>query len=80
MTRVLTEDQLIEAGMTALYEALGVVNAVRFLRLLAPGTGDYTAERQALLGNPTLEELLALRDAMRAAGELPVPPEQRTGS
>lgn len=41
--------ELRQAGFRALAEALGWVNAVRFLRQYDPGTGDYTDERDALL-------------------------------
>jgi hypothetical protein len=30
----------------------------RFLQQFDPGHGDYTAQRYAILGNPTLDELM----------------------
>ena len=41
--------ELRQAGFRALVEALGWVNAVRFIRQYDPGSGNYTEERQALL-------------------------------
>ena len=46
-------------AMRVLYRELGVVNAVRFLRQFTPGFGDYTAERQLWLGEPSLDDLIA---------------------
>ena len=43
-------------GLRALVEALGVVDTARFLHQYGPGRGDYTAERDSLLGDPSLEE------------------------
>ena len=36
-------------GFRALVDALGWVNAVRFLRQYETGTGNYTSERDAIL-------------------------------
>lgn len=44
-------------GHAALVRALGVVGALRFLSQFTTGRGDYTAEREAFLGDETLEEL-----------------------
>ena len=53
-----TTEELRAAGFRALVEAVGVADAIRFVRLHCPGEGDYTAEREAMLRNPTVEELL----------------------
>lgn len=46
--------ELYRLGVTALDSALGPIESLRFLRLLDPGSGDYTAERQARQdANPT---------------------------
>ena len=50
--------ELRQTGFRALTEAIGWVNAVRFLRQLDPGSGDYTEERQALLPDWDAETLL----------------------
>lgn len=44
-------------GHAALVRELGVVGALRFLSQFTTGRGDYTAEREAFLGDETLEEL-----------------------
>jgi len=44
-------------GHAALVRALGVVGALRFVGQFTTGRGDYTAEREAFLGDETLEEL-----------------------
>ncbi len=40
----------------ALTEKLGIVGMIRFLQQNETGYGDYTKEREELLGNPSLEE------------------------
>ena len=44
-------------GHAALVRALGVVGALRFLNQFTTGHGDYTAERDDLLGDGSLEDL-----------------------
>ena len=44
-----TPIELYRLGVAALDQALGPVQSLRFLRLLDPGSGDYTAERQTKL-------------------------------
>ena len=65
-TEYRTLEDLREAGMAALVKELGPIDAVRFLRIFRPGKGDYTAERDQILGDPSLEELFAQLDALRA--------------
>lgn len=48
-TLITNPTELRNRGFQALAEALGWVNAVRFLRLYDPGSGDYTEERKMLL-------------------------------
>ena len=43
-------------GLRALVAALGVADTARFLHQYGPGRGDYTAERDGLLGDPNLED------------------------
>ena len=45
-------------GLRALVSALGVADTARFLHQYGPGRGDYTAERDELLGDPSLEEAI----------------------
>lgn len=49
--------ELRQRGFRALADALGWVNAVRFLREYDPGSGNYTEERVTLLPDMSIEEL-----------------------
>jgi hypothetical protein len=55
--RQLTDEELRQAGYDALLRELGVSGFVRFIRLVSPGVGDYTEERQEWLGNETVEQI-----------------------
>jgi len=48
-TLITSQSELRHRGFQALTEALGWVNAVRFLRQYDPGSGNYTEERRTLL-------------------------------
>ena len=52
-----TSAEIRRAGLAAVAQALGPVGLARFLHLYEGGEGDYTAERDALLGTPTVDEL-----------------------
>ena len=41
-----------------LYSELGVVNTVRFLSQFTVGYGDYTEERDLLLANKSLDQII----------------------
>lgn len=49
MTGILPPVELRKQGFTALVQALGWINAVRFLQEYESGPGDYTKERDAIL-------------------------------
>ena len=53
-----TLPELRQAGIEALVKALGPVGMARFLQQFDPGRGDYTAERDRILGSPTVDELV----------------------
>ena len=53
-----TPSELRRVGIDALVKALGPVGMARFLQQFDPGHGDYTAERHAILGTPTVDELV----------------------
>jgi hypothetical protein len=53
-----TPNELRRAGLAALNEKLGPVDAIRFIQQFDLGSGDYTAERATLLGSPTVDNLL----------------------
>ena len=56
---ITNHSELRKRGFRALADALGWVNAVRFLREYDPGSGNYTEERSALLPDLSLEDLTA---------------------
>jgi hypothetical protein len=56
-TSTLSLDEIRRAGLEALHRELGPVGMVRFLQQFENGSGDYTAERAELLGNPTVGEI-----------------------
>ena len=60
-----TPERLRQAGIAALVDALGPVDATNFLRLFDAGEGDYSAERHSLLGDPDVGQLMAELDAWR---------------
>jgi hypothetical protein len=53
-----TPAELRRVGLDALVKALGPIGMARFLQQFDLGHGDYTAERHAILGNPTVDELM----------------------
>lgn len=54
----LTPLQLRRKGLEALREALGVVGMVRFLQQFDQGSGDYTRDRNQLLEDVTIEDMM----------------------
>jgi hypothetical protein len=53
-----TPVELRRVGIDALVKALGPVGMARFLQQFDSGHGDYTAQRYAIPGNPTVDELM----------------------
>jgi hypothetical protein len=53
-----TPAELRRAGIDALVKALGPVGMARFLQQFDLAHGDYTADRDRILGNPTVDELM----------------------
>ncbi len=62
-TLITNQSELRHRGFQALTEALGWVNAVRFLRQYDPGSGNYTEERRTLL--PDWDASTLVREARR---------------
>jgi hypothetical protein len=58
-SRQKTLDEVCRAGLAALAKALGPVDMIRFLQQFDLGNGDYTKERFKILGNPSVNDLLA---------------------
>ncbi len=53
----LSLNEIRKKGIDILTEKLGTVGMIRFLQQSETGSGDYTHERENILGNPTPEEL-----------------------
>ncbi len=53
-----TPAELRRAGIDALVRVLGPVEMARFLQQFDPGRGDYTTDRDRILGNPTVNDLM----------------------
>jgi hypothetical protein len=51
--------EITVTGIRVLCREMGAVNAARFLNQFTTGLGDYTEERDQLIGEPTVDELLA---------------------
>ena len=68
-----TPIELYRLGVAALDQTLGPVESLRFLRLLDPGSGDYTTERQTRTDqNPSgVDELCDKIRASRTTNQTP---------
>jgi hypothetical protein len=62
-TLITNQSELRNRGFQALTEALGWVNAVRFLRQYDPGSGNYMEERRTLL--PDWDASTLVREARK---------------
>jgi hypothetical protein len=51
--------EITQQALALLTKELGIVNTVRFLNQFTAGYGDYTAERDALFADVTLDEILS---------------------
>lgn len=68
----MTMKPLVEINQQAirlLYQELGIVDAVRFLRQFTAGFGDYTKERDALFAGKSLQEIVG--EIEQQKGNLP---------
>jgi len=68
-TMPLTE--LTTATIKLLCREIGVVNTVRFINQFTIGYGNYTAEREQLIGNLTVDEIVAEIKRKRHSSKLP---------
>ena len=57
--------ELTEEATAILIREMGVVNALRFLNQVRPGSGDYTKERAAQLDNLSLGEITSAIQSKR---------------
>ncbi len=63
---------LIEVNQQAislLYKELGVVDAVRFLKLFTQGYGNYTQEREVLFANKSIDDIVSEIEKRRKAAK-----------
>jgi len=65
ITEVKTLAEINQHAIRLLYKELGVVDAVRFLKQFTVGFGDYTKEREVLLGSKTLDQIIDEIEQMR---------------
>ncbi|HLJ56260.1 MAG TPA: hypothetical protein VKT77_14560 [Chthonomonadaceae bacterium] len=49
--------QVRASAVQVLCREIGVVNTLRFLNEMSPGSGDYTKERDQLFGHLTVDEI-----------------------
>lgn len=54
-----TPEQIRKKGLDALNEALGPVDAARFIRLFDKGSGDYTAEKENMCADLAIDDIVA---------------------
>ena len=52
-----TLNRIREEGISVLNKKLGPVDTIRFLQQFDTGYGDYTRERENILGNPPVDEI-----------------------
>lgn len=58
-TTMMPLTELTHTAIHVLCKELGVVNTARFLNQFTTDYGDYTHERDMLVGNPTVDTLMA---------------------
>jgi len=68
ITEVKPLTEINQQAIHLLYQELGVINAVRFLKQFTVGFGDYTKEREVLFGSKTLDQILNEIEQMRKLG------------
>jgi len=58
-TQTMTQQQIRMTGIKILSQYMGVTEMIRFLQQTETGYGDYTKERNKIIGDPSLEDLVA---------------------
>ncbi|MFN3310061.1 MAG: hypothetical protein ACK44E_12715 [Anaerolineales bacterium] len=51
--------EINQRAIRLLYQELGAIDAVRFLKQFTVGFGDYTKEREVLFANKTLDQIVS---------------------
>jgi hypothetical protein len=52
-----TDQQIIEEGVRAIQEKLGLVDSLRFIRLVAKRDGNYSEERDLFLESKRTQQI-----------------------
>ena len=58
-TAQLSVAEFTSKAITLLCREIGVVNTARFLNQFTTGFGNYTEERESIIGNATVDQLVA---------------------
>lgn len=56
--QTMTQQEIWLTGIEILSRRMGLTGVIRFLQQTETGYGDYTKERDKLLGDPLLEDLV----------------------
>lgn len=51
--------EITQNAIKVLYREIGIVNTFRFINQFTTGHGNYTEDREQLLGNLSLEEIVS---------------------
>lgn len=62
-----TQREVIQKGYAALVQALGPVDAIRFIQHFSPGKGNYTEERHQWLDQVTSEDFFTQMEQAKEA-------------
>jgi len=57
--------EINQQAIHLLYQELGVINAVRFLKQFTVGFGNYMKDREVLFGSKTLDQIVNEIEQMR---------------
>ncbi|HEX6370208.1 MAG TPA: hypothetical protein VF006_14915 [Longimicrobium sp.] len=71
-TSVRTMEEITEEAIRLLSREMGVADTMRFLSQFIVRSGDYSRDRHAFLGDPSVEEFFAearRREALRDKGD-----------
>ncbi|MBD2456095.1 hypothetical protein H6G80_18685 [Nostoc sp. FACHB-87] len=55
----LTQAEIRRLGIEALTKALGPAGMARFMQQFEKGSGDYTKDRDQILGNSTIDDIFS---------------------
>lgn len=59
--------EINQQAISLLYKELGAIDAVRFLKQLTQGYGNYTQEREAIFADRSLDEMVSDIEKRRTA-------------